>query len=113
MQLSRPVRTTLVCLLVSIPALGSAAQATTSSATPQSSPASAPVPSVATPSLAPVPSKQVQIGDSVRIPLVVNDVPVGTVVEFRLDRAPATARVENGVFRWRPLRADANATYNI
>jgi hypothetical protein len=71
------------------------------------------VPSVATPSLAPIPAKQVQIGDSVRIPLVVNDVPVGTVVEFRLDRVPATAKVENGVLRWRPLRADANATYNI
>jgi hypothetical protein len=66
-----------------------------------------------TPSLAPLLARQVQIGDSVRIPLVVNDVPVGAAVEFRLDGQPASARVENGAIRWRPLRADANAAYRI
>jgi hypothetical protein len=76
-------------------------------------PTQAGAPVVATPTLAPIASRQVQIGDSVRIPLVVNDLPVGTVVDFRLDRMPATARLESGVIRWRPLRADANATYTI
>ena len=65
------------------------------------------------PTLAPISPRQVQIGDSVRVPLVVNDLPVGTVVDFRLDRLPASARLEGGVIRWRPLRADANATYTI
>ncbi len=75
--------------------------------------ASAPVVSAATPTLAPIAPREVQIGDSVRIPLVVNDLPVGTLVEFRLDRLPASAKLESGVIRWRPLRADANATYSI
>lgn len=70
-------------------------------------------PGVAVPSLAPIAARQVQIGDSVRIPLVVNDLPVGTVVDFRLDRMPATAKLEGGVLRWRPVRADANASYSI
>src|SRR6478672_8709373 len=65
------------------------------------------------PTIAAIAARQVQIGDSVRIPLIVNDLPVGTVVDFRLDRLPASAKLENGVIRWRPLRADANATYTI
>ena len=68
---------------------------------------------VTTPSLAPIPARQVQIGDSVRIALVVNDLPVGTVVDFRLDRMPASAKLEGGVIRWRPLRQDGNSTYSI
>ncbi len=67
----------------------------------------------AMPTLAPIAPREVQIGDSVRIPLVVNDLPVGTVVDFRLDRLPASAKLESGVIRWRPLRADAGATYSI
>lgn len=66
-----------------------------------------------TPAFAPLGTRQAQIGDSVRIPLVVNDLPIGSVVEFRLERQPATAKVENGILRWRPLRADANATYDV
>jgi hypothetical protein len=65
------------------------------------------------PSIAPIAARQVQIGDSVRIPLVVNDLPVGTIVDFRLDRLPDGAKLESGVIRWRPLRADANASYSI
>ena len=77
------------------------------------SPASpAPPPPVA-PTMASIAARQVQIGDSVRIPVVINDLPVGTVVELQLDRLPATAKLENGVLRWRPVRADANATYTI
>jgi hypothetical protein len=68
---------------------------------------------VAVPTLAQIPARQVQIGDSVRVPLIVNDLPVGTIVDFRLDRLPATAKLDGGVIRWRPLRADANATYSI
>lgn len=80
--------------------------------------AQAPVPAASSapavqPTLAPIASREVQIGDSVRIPLVVNDLPVGTLVEFRLAGLPATARLENGVIRWRPLRGDAQATYTI
>jgi hypothetical protein len=67
----------------------------------------------ASPAFAPLAARQVQIGDSVRVPLVVNDLPIGSVVEFRLERQPATAKVENGILRWRPLRADANTTYDI
>jgi hypothetical protein len=66
-----------------------------------------------TPSLAPIAARQAQIGDSVRIPLVVNDLPIGTIVDFRLDRMPDDAKLESGVIRWRPLRADANASYSI
>jgi hypothetical protein len=72
-----------------------------------------PAPNLATPSLAPIAARQVLIGDSVRIPLVVNDLPVGAAVEFRLDGQPASARVENGAIRWRPLRADASTIYRI
>ncbi len=67
----------------------------------------------ASPAFEPIAARQVQIGDSVRIPLIVNDLPLGATVEFRLERAPATARVENGILRWRPLRPDANTTYDI
>jgi hypothetical protein len=77
------------------------------------SPTQAGAPLVAAPSVAPIAARQVQIGDSVRVPLVVNDLPVGTVVDFRLDRLPPSAKLESGVIRWRPLRADANATYSI
>src|SRR4051812_42075814 len=76
-------------------------------------PVQAGAPVAPAPSIAAIPSRTVQIGDSVRIPLVVNDLPVGTVVDFRLDRLPASAKLESGVIRWRPLRADANATYTI
>lgn len=76
-------------------------------------PAQGSAPATALPTIAAIAARQVQIGDSVRIPLIVNDLPVGTVVDFRLDRLPASARLENGVIRWRPLRADANATYTI
>jgi hypothetical protein len=76
-------------------------------------PAQSGAPVTALPTLAAIDARQVQIGDSVRIPLIVNDLPVGTVVDFRLDRLPATAKLESGVIRWRPLRADANATYTI
>ena len=55
----------------------------------------APVPAL--PTNAAIAARQVQIGDSVRIPLIVNDLPVGTVVDFRLDRLPATAKLVNGV----------------
>ena len=65
------------------------------------------------PTVAPIAARQVQIGDSVRIPLVVNDLPVGTIVDFRLDRLPDGAKLDGGVIRWRPLRADANASYSI
>ena len=65
------------------------------------------------PAIAPIAPRQVQIGDSVRIPLIVNDVPVGASVELRLNGQPASARLDNGVLRWRPLRADANASYDI
>ena len=70
-------------------------------------------PAASVPAIAPIPARNVQIGDSVRIPLIVNDLPVGTVVDFRLDRLPASAKLESGVIRWRPLRADAGATYTI
>ena len=76
-------------------------------------PAQSGTPATALPTIAAIAARQVQIGDSVRIPLIVNDLPVGTVVDFRLDRLPASAKLENGVIRWRPLRADANATYTI
>jgi hypothetical protein len=65
------------------------------------------------PALAPIAPRQIQVGDSVRVPLIVNDLPVGTVVDFRLDRMPAAAKLEGGVIRWRPVRSDANATYSI
>jgi hypothetical protein len=84
---------------------GAGAQATPIPATPAAT--------TTGPSLAPIAPRQVQIGDSLRIPLVVNDLPVGATVELRLDGQPASARVENGAIRWRPLRADANATYSI
>lgn len=76
-------------------------------------PAQSGTPLASVPSVAAIPARVVQIGDSVRIPLIVNDLPVGTVVDFRLDRLPATAKLESGVIRWRPLRADADATYTI
>lgn len=76
-------------------------------------PAQSGAPAAALPTIAAITPRQVQIGDSVRIPLIVNDLPVGTVVDFRLDRLPASAKLENGVIRWRPLRADANTTYTI
>jgi hypothetical protein len=103
MRQSRPLLFTLaVALIAPLPAIA-AGQA----------PAQAGAPVVVAPTIATIPSRSVQIGDSVRIPLVVNDLPVGTVVDFRLDRLPATAKLEGGVIRWRPLRADANATYTI
>lgn len=76
------------------------------------SPAPAAPPPIA-PTMAPIAARQVQIGDSVRIAIVVNDLPVGTVVDLQTDRLPATAKLESGVIRWRPRRADANATYTI
>ncbi|HEY2067376.1 MAG TPA: putative Ig domain-containing protein [Gemmatimonadaceae bacterium] len=72
-----------------------------------------PAPMQAAPTLAVMPPRQVQIGDSVRVPLVVNDLPPASVVDFRAERLPAGARIENGALRWRPLRADANATYDV
>lgn len=103
MRPSRPLFFALaVALIASLPAIA-ASQAPTQTGAPV----------VAAPTIASIPSRTVQIGDSVRIPLVVNDLPVGTVVDFRLDRLPATAKLESGVIRWRPLRADANATYTI
>src|SRR3981189_2923313 len=80
---------------------------------PAGQPVGAPLSTATTPTFAPLAARQVQIGDSVRIPLVVNDLPIGSVVEFRLERQPATAKVENGILRWRPLRADANTTYDV
>jgi hypothetical protein len=84
---------------------------------PAQIPAGQPVGSATTtaavPTFAPLAARQVQIGDSVRIPLVVNDLPIGSAVEFRLERQPATAKVENGILRWRPLRVDANTTYDV
>lgn len=70
-------------------------------------------PVVPQPSFAPFAARRVQVGDSVRIPLIVNDVPVGAVVDFQLSRQPASARVENGMLLWRPLRSDANASYVV
>jgi hypothetical protein len=72
-----------------------------------------PVSRVAAPSLAAIPPRQVQIGDSVRIPLVVDDLPPGTAIEMRLEGAPASARIDGGAIRWRPVRADAGATYHV
>lgn len=72
-----------------------------------------PAPAAPAPSIAPISPRQVQIGDSVRIPLVVNDLPVGTIVEYRFSGLPATAKADNGTIRWRPVRADANASYTI
>jgi hypothetical protein len=92
---------------------GLALLAMPSAAAHAQTPTQAGAPVLAAPSLAPIPARQVQIGDSVRVPLVVNDLPVGTVVDFRLDRLPASAKLESGVIRWRPVRADANATYTI
>lgn len=65
------------------------------------------------PSVAAMPARQVQVGDSLRIPIVVDDVPPGTALELRLDGAPASARLEGGVIRWRPLRADAESRYDV
>lgn len=73
----------------------------------------APPPAQTGPTLTVIPPRQVQIGDSVRVPLIVNDLPPGSVVDFRAERLPSGARIENGALRWRPLRADANATYDI
>lgn len=67
----------------------------------------------ARPSLAPIAPRQVQVGDSLRIPLVVDDVAPGTSIELRMEGAPAAARLDGGVLRWRPLRGDAGATYDV
>ena len=98
----RPSYVSIVLLMLALPGAALRAQTVVLTGTP-----------AATPTLAPVAARQVQIGDSVRVPLIVNDLPVGTVVDFRLDRMPANARLENGVIRWRPLRADANTTYSV
>ena len=103
MRQFRPLKTVLGFALLAVPAAAVRAQ----------SPAQAGAPTATAPSMAAIPARQVQIGDSVRVPLVVNDLPVGTVVDFRLDRMPTGAKLENGVIRWRPLRADASATYTI
>ena len=102
MRLFRPPFILLVAACVAAPTPALRAQSSPAPGAPST-----------TPTLALIAARQVQVGDSVRIPLVVNDLPVGTVVEFRLDRLPARATLENGVIRWRPLRADANATYSI
>jgi hypothetical protein len=104
MRVPRPISAVLVFVTIAAPSVTATAQASAAPATP---------PPATAPTIAPLALRQVQIGDSVRIPLVVNDLPVGSVVEFRLERQPAGARVENGILRWRPLRPDANATYNI
>ncbi len=96
-----------------VPVLGIALLAMPVAVVRAQSPTQAGTPGATVPTLAAIAARQVQIGDSVRIPLVVNDLPVGTVVDFRLDRMPASAKLESGVLRWRPLRADANATYSI
>jgi hypothetical protein len=80
---------------------------------PAGQPVGSPTTTAAVPAFAPLAARQVQIGDSVRIPLVVNDLPIGSVVAFQLERQPAAAKVENGILRWRPLRADANTTYDV
>jgi hypothetical protein len=103
MRPSHPLFFAPVAALLALPVALAAGQTPTQAGTPVA----------AAPTIASIPARTVQIGDSVRIPLVVNDLPVGTVVDFRLDRMPATARLESGVIRWRPLRADANATYTI
>ena len=102
-----PLCSVVVCVLLV------ATSATASAQIPAVQPAGSPTSATAVPTFAPFSARQVQIGDSVRIPLVVNDLPIGSVVEFRLERQPATARVENGILRWRPLRADANTTYDV
>src|SRR5258705_4448192 len=96
-----------------VPVLGIALLAMPVAVVRAQSPTQAGTPGATVPTLAAIAARQVQIGDSVRIPLVVNDLPVGTVVDCRLDRMPASAKLESGVLRWRPLRADANATYSI
>ena len=68
---------------------------------------------VSIPSMAPIVPRIVQVGDSVRIPIVVDDVPPGTIVELRMDGAPSGARLDGTVFRWRPLRTDAGSSYAI
>lgn len=103
MRQSRPVFFVPVALLL----LSGASRATAQA------PTQAGAPLAAAPTIATIAARSAQIGDSVRIPLIVNDLPVGTVVDFRLDRLPAAAKLEGGVIRWRPLRADANATYTI
>ena len=100
-------------LVVVVCALLASMSETARAQIPAGQPAGASTSAAAVPTFAPLPARQVQIGDSVRIPLVVNDLPIGSVVEFRLERQPAMARVENGILRWRPLRADANTTYDV
>lgn len=68
---------------------------------------------VAGPSVAAIAPRQVQVGDSLRIPVVVDDVAPGTPVELRLDGAPSGARIEGGAIRWRPMRADAGSSYDM
>jgi Putative Ig domain len=106
MRVPRPNSAVLGCLLLATASATTPAQTSSAGAPTSAAPA-------ATPGFAPLAPRQVQIGDSVRVPLVVNDLPIGSVVEFRLERQPATAKVENGILRWRPLRADANTTYDI
>jgi hypothetical protein len=103
MRRFRPTFLLLGLALGAAPRLASLAQA----------PVQAGAPTVAMPTLAPIAPRQILIGDSVRVPLIVNDLPVGTVVDYRLDRMPATAKLDGGVLRWRPVRSDANATYSI
>ena len=97
-----------------LPYIGLALVASAHSSRAQVPAPAAPVASVAhaAPSLAAIPARQVQVGDSLRIPLVVDDVPPGTPIELRLEGAPAGARLDGATIRWRPLRADVGA-YNL
>lgn len=65
------------------------------------------------PSIAPLAPRTVQVGDSLRIPIVVDDVPPGVALAFVLDGAPAGAQVSGSAIRWRPLRTDAGSSYQI
>ena len=70
-------------------------------------------PRVPAATIAPMAPRELQTGDSLRVPIVVNDVAPGVALRFTLGGAPAGARVEGGVLRWRALRADGGAAYHI
>jgi hypothetical protein len=65
------------------------------------------------PAMAPMAPRTLRTGDSLRVPLVVDDVAPGTMLRYTLTGAPSGARVEGGVLRWRATRADDGAAYHI
>lgn len=108
MVISRRSLLAPACALLALAAPRLHAQVAAASPEP---PMAAPV--AAGPSVAPIAVHQVQVGDSLRIPVVVDDAPPGLPLELRLDGAPAGARIDGGAIRWRPLRPDAGARYDM